>query len=469
MWKWTALLILIFFSVPSWANWTTKVEKIITDEIKTVNGSKNDFGIWIKKADQSVTHNGDQLFVPASLSKIPTALAFLNQSNMGENFKTWVFHTGKIENGVLKGDLYLKGGGDPAFVSESMWKLINELKRSDITSIDGQFYVDESFFDSDYYSEGRQQKRVDRAYDAPVSGLSFNWNSLSIYIRPGERVGSDARVYVDPPLKNIEIQNKAKTVGNSKTNLNVSRILKDNKLIVQVNGSISISKDEKAFYKSVGDASLWTGWAFINILNQMGIAYVGDVKKKVTPASAKKLVEYDSWEMSRVVAALSKFSNNFVAEMLTKHLGKVKGEPGNIDDGLAEIRKYLQKKGWKNEDYNFVNPSGFTRENKMRADKLGELLAGAQDQFALSPEFISSLPISGVDGTLKSRMKYAMKEKVRAKTGYLSGVVALGGYMDNPSGGEPIVFVFFYNGSSKLDWKVRDMFDRLLWKIYKSS
>jgi D-alanyl-D-alanine carboxypeptidase/D-alanyl-D-alanine-endopeptidase (penicillin-binding protein 4) len=462
-------LLLAFFQSLAGASWTDKTKQLMQDEIKSVGGQQKDFGLWIKKGDEVVEINSNDLFVPASLSKIPTVLAFLDHSNMGEKFKTWVYHTGKIEKGVLKGDLYLKGGGDPSFVSESMWRLINKLKRSDIKSIDGQLFVDESYFDSDYYSEGRQQKRVDRAYDAPVSGLSFNWNALSIYVRPGKRAGDEARVYVEPDLDNIEIQNKAKTTGHSKTNLNVSRILKGNKMIIQVGGEISVSKDEKAFYKSIGDAALWTGWTFSKMMNQMGITYNGDVKKKLTPSSAELLVEHESWGMARVISALSKFSNNFVAEMLTKHLGKQQGQPGNIDDGLTEIRKYLLKKGWKNSDYQFINPSGFTRANKMRADHLGELLEEARKQFSYSPEFLAALPISGIDGTLKSRMKYAMKEKVRAKTGYLSGVVALGGYLDSPKDNQPMTFVFFYNGSSKKDWKVRAMFDRLLWKIYKGT
>ena len=450
------------------ADWSSKVEGIIKKEIKDIDTKKSQYGIWIKKGDQITTLNADQKLTPASLSKIPTALAFLEKQPLSEKFKTWIYHTGKIQKGELKGDLYLKGGGDPTFVTESMWLMINELKRNDINKISGNLYVDETFFDQDYYSKGRQQRRVDRAYDAPVSALSFNWNSLSIYVRPGKNSGDEARVYVDPELPNIVIKNKAKTTGHSKTELKVTRKIKNGKIIVDVKGKISTSKDEKAFYKSIGDAALWTGDTFKMLLNQSGISYKGDVTKKKTPDNAKMLVEYDGWSMPRVLAALSKFSNNFVAEMLTKHLGKKETQPGNIKDGLVEIRNYLNKSGWQQEEFTFENPSGFTRKNKMRADRLGELLYGARNDFTSSPEFLSSLPISGVDGTLKTRMKHALKSKVRAKTGYMSGIVGLAGYLESPKKGEePITFVFLYNGPYKKDWDVRAMYGRLLWKIYQ--
>ena len=148
-------------------SWENHAETVMKKEIEDIDAGLQNFGLWIKKGDRVAEINGDKKFVPASLSKIPTALAFLDQVTMENKFKTWVYHTGKIEKGVLIGDLYLKGGGDPTFVTESMWILIKELKRSDISSIKGNFYVDESYFDLDYYSEGRQTKRVDRAYDAP--------------------------------------------------------------------------------------------------------------------------------------------------------------------------------------------------------------------------------------------------------------------------------------------------------------
>jgi serine-type D-Ala-D-Ala carboxypeptidase/endopeptidase (penicillin-binding protein 4) len=330
------------------SHWQDKTEKLISSVLSEVGTSKDHFGIWIQNKNNVAQLNGDKLFVPASLSKIPTALTYANEKSMDEYFHTWVYKVGEIKNGELNGDIYLKGGGDPSFVSESMWLLIQELKRSDIKKIKGQLYVDETYFDSDYYSQGRQTKRVDRAYDAPVSALSFNWNAISIFIRPGKNIGDPARIYTDPENSLIKIVNKTKTVMSHKDSLQVDRSLNKNEIILTVKGSISQNTTEKAFYKSIGDAALWTGANFKEFLNRSGIEYEGDVKKQKVPSNADQLVEFDSWDMARVLAALSKFSNNFVAEMLTKHLGKSQDKQGNIDDGLKKITDFLAKKGWKN-------------------------------------------------------------------------------------------------------------------------
>jgi D-alanyl-D-alanine carboxypeptidase/D-alanyl-D-alanine-endopeptidase (penicillin-binding protein 4) len=464
-----ALILILLPQLVLSATWKDKADSVIREQIASSGIPSKHFAVWVKKQNMSTHINGDKAFVPASLSKIPTALTFLDQFSMDQYFHTWVYKTGSIKEGVLTGDLYLKGGGDPTFVSESMWRLINELKRSDVRKIKGKLYVDESYFDKDYYSEGRQKRRVDRAYDAPVSALSFNWNSVSIYVRPGKANGHKARVYLDPPVPFVKIINKARTTSSSKTKLKVSRKIKGQSVEIIVRGEISSSKDEKAFYKSIGDAALWTGLNFKYYLNQFGIEYSGDVAKKKVPSHADMLVELDSWSMGRVVSAMSKFSNNFVAEMITKQLGKTEKVPGNIDDGLDKITAYLKKNGWQSGKYSFVNPSGFTRDNKMRAEDLGELLHTTIKNFSVAPEFLAALPISGTDGTLKRRMRQVMKGKVRAKTGYLTGVVGLAGFLQSKTGHHSTTFVFFYNGPYKHDWEVRALFDKILWRLYQAS
>lgn len=469
--KWIVGLVVTLFPFTLMADaWKEKAQSAVDKVIAEYKIPKDNFAIWVSYKDEVVGLNESKMFVPASISKIPTALTFFNEKSMSDYFHTWIYKTGEIKDGTLKGDLYLKGGGDPSFVNESMWLMINELKRTGIQSIDGNLYVDESYFDSDYYSQGRQTKRVDRAYDAPVSALSFNWNSISIYIRPGAKVGDPARVFTDPELPTIKIVNKAKTGKGKKDDLRVDREFKGDEMIIKVAGEVSHLTQEKAFYKSIGDAALWTGLNFKEFLNKAGIKYSGTVAKKVVPDNADQLVEYDSWDMARILAALSKFSNNFVAEMLTKHLGKngrQPASPANIDDGLKKISEYLKSNGWADSDYVFVNPSGFTHENKMRADRLGQLLASSAQNFKMAPEFMSSLPISGTDGTLRERLRQVMREKVRAKTGYMNGVVSLAGYLEPRKEKDPITFVFFYNGSYKHDYEVRALFDKILWRIYQ--
>jgi serine-type D-Ala-D-Ala carboxypeptidase/endopeptidase (penicillin-binding protein 4) len=465
------LVLILSFPISSWAqSWSESNHKLLKEVLAEVPVSDDSFGIWIKYKGEVIHHNSGKLFTPASISKIPTALAFLDGTSLDQLFKTWIYKTGEIKEGVLHGDLYLKGGGDPSLVSETLWLMVKELKRNDIKEVKGQVFVDESYFDDDYYSEGRQKRRVDRAYDAPVSALSFNWNSLSIYVRPGDKAGASVKVYTDPELPTVEVVNRAKTVKGKSQQLKVDRQLKNDKMIITVTGNLGQDYGEKDFYKSVGDAALWTGANFVNLMGQLGIKYQGSVSKKQVPKGADLLVEFKSWDQPRIISALSKFSNNFVAEMLTKHLGKKEDEPAAIEDGIKKISQYLERQGWSPSDFHLGNPSGFTHKNKMRADRLGELLDKARGQFDKAPEFLASLPISGVDGTLERRLQQVMKAKVRAKTGYMAGVVSLAGYLEPRQGDqEPITFVFMYNGPNKHDWAVRDLFDKLLWRLYQKS
>ncbi len=461
-----------FFSIdPLFADsWQNKAQKTVKKLLSEIPLSEDHFGLWLNHGGGTVTLNETKLFIPASLSKIPTALAFLNERSMDQYFHTWIYKTGVIENGVLKGDIYLKGGGDPSFVNESMWMMVRELKRSNISKIEGQLFVDDSYFDLDHYSQGRQDRRVDRAYDAPVSALSFNWNSVAVYVRPGSKKRAPAFVHIDPDLDFIKVENRVKTTDRGKTAVQLSRVSKGREIIIKISGKIPLSSKEKTFYRSLGgDPALWTGYSFKSFLRHSGIQYKGSIEKKKVPDQADLLVEQNSWDLARILSALSKFSNNFVAEMLTKHLGKEEGKPGNIHQGLLKIKNYLKKQGWQDSEFHFVNPAGLTRDNRMRPDRLGTLLKKAIENFQLAPEFLVSLPISGTDGTLKGRMSRFMKKKVRAKTGHVAGVVGLAGYMESPKGGAPIVFVFFYNGPGRYDWKVQALFDKLLWHIYLIS
>jgi serine-type D-Ala-D-Ala carboxypeptidase/endopeptidase (penicillin-binding protein 4) len=192
-------------------------------------------------------------------------------------------------------------------------------------------------------------------------------------------------------------------------------------------------------------------------LNQQGIEYNGTVEKKSPPATAQLLVTFKSKSLRDIVTDMAKFSNNYVAEMLTKALSPQK--PATLKKGVERIRQWLVKQGWKEKNFVFENPSGFSHDNKFRAQDLGQLLVDLRSQHAIFPEFLVSLPIAGVDGTLKKRLKDKSAE-VRAKTGYLDGIIGLAGYYHK--NGQQRAFVFMYNGPSKYDGKVRDVFDTIL-------
>lgn len=447
-------------------------------KVVEASGFKNgEIGLWVGttggdgKLKTVYGMNADKLFIPASLSKIITAGAVMSHLPPGYKFKTQLLHdpsAGKISGGVLKGSLYLKGGGDPSFVSENMWFLVNELTRAGVTRVEGDVVVDDSRFDHVRFGDDRQDERVDRAYDAPVGGMSMNWNSVNVYVRPGDSAGEPAKVFADVTSPYLKVVNNSKTAaaGRGKT-IAVERKSEkgfDGDVII-VNGAIALDQPELVVYKSISQPEKWVGHNLVEFLKQRGITVKGGVKSGETPSRAVVLATSESRAIAASLADMMKWSNNYVSEMLVKTLAAENGQkPATMSGGMALVQKYLESMGFKNGDYEFINAAGFTRRNKLTPTQIGRILEHIRGDFTTFPEYLSSMPIAGVDGTLRSRMKGTSAERwVRAKTGLLNGVVGLAGYAGRPNG-TVASFAFVYNGGGRED-KARALFDRLAGSI----
>lgn len=399
--------------------------------------------------------NAEKLMVPASLTKIVTAGAVLNAFMLNKKFETNLYSS-------ANGNLCLKGGGDPSFVSEKMWYLVNELKRAEVQSVSGDLVVDSSRFDDEFIDIGRDSVRVDRAFDAPVSASSFNWNSVNIFVRPGNKKGDPAKVFLDPENDYLELVNKAHTgaKGSSKT-IAVSRMKSGDRDKIILSGSIAEEAEEVVVYKSISNPNLWIGSHLKQFLKQRGIEVKGKVRVGQCDVNAIKVATVQSKSLNEMISDMLKFSNNFVAEMLAKNLAAEKNPlaPAKMKDGIEEIKKYLDGLEFKRTDYVLENVSGLTRENRFTARQLARVLISIRNDFLTFPEFLAGLPIAGVDGTLKNRMKNKNVDSVvRAKTGYLDGVVGLAGFVGRKNK-PPLVFVFMFNGKYEKGTMARPLFD----------
>lgn len=474
------LILFFFFNSFIWspevkAQNSNEWENIFNDLIKKSSHEKANLGLIVEDGDKVVfAHNADKQFVPASLTKLVTAGALLKNVPLNTKFKTSLKSSAKIVGSELQGDLCLEGGGDPSFVSEKMWYLVNELTRYQVKKINGNIVVDGSRFDREIFDSGRDSVRVDRAYDAPISALSFNWNSVNVYVRPSV-VGRAAQVFIDPENTLVEVDNQTKTVAKDlvKSVLverKTRRIQRNGKTeyvdTVVVSGHIGKSTPELVFYKSITDPEIWSGTHLVQFLKQRNIDVSGGIKTGRCNDGDTLLAEVPSKNFSEMVSDMLKFSNNFVAEMLVKNLGALSGaKPSSMKEGIEVLKKYLDDLGMKRDSYVLVNVSGLTRDNRFSVNQLNTVLKRSLNDFDIYPEFVSGLAISGVDGTLKSRFKNMENPpKIRAKTGYLDGVVGLSGYLDL-KGRRPLVFTFLYNGGYEKALSSRDLFDDFLLKL----
>jgi D-alanyl-D-alanine carboxypeptidase/D-alanyl-D-alanine-endopeptidase (penicillin-binding protein 4) len=447
------------------------LEQLKTQLKKAVDSSslkKEELSLYMTtlEGDQPVVLmdlQGHKKMIPASISKIVTTSGVLQHLKPGTKFKTQLFlqDMPSRKNSTVKGHLYLKGGGDPSFVSENMWFLVNHLTRTGVKKIEGDIIVDDSLFDKVRYDESREDRRVDRAYDAPVGAMSFNWNSINIFVRPTQN-GQAAEVFLDPENGYTQLVNRTKTKSGSSADLMADR--EGRKIIVS--GSIGVGSKENIIYKNIQEPDLWAGENLKSFLAQRGITVKGTVKNGKVPADAEVVAESESKGIEQVVADMNKFSNNYVAEMLCKNISVALGQEGSLKNCVKSLNDHARELGVPKEEFEFYNPSGLTRDNKMSSFAMWKFLEHLHQDFRLFPEVVISLPISGVDGTLKRRMKNTPAEGwVRAKTGYLNNVISLAGYAGRHDG-RVFTFSFIYNGPTD-EAKVRNLFDQWLVLLVK--
>ena len=404
-----------------------------------------------------LTHNENKKFIPASLSKIITAGAVMHFLNPYHQFETFFLSQTPIDKeGVLKGHLYLKGGGDPSFVSENLWILVNHLRRSGLKKVKGNLIVDDHLFETT--QPHRSWLKSDRSYSAPVSALSFNWNSVTVYVRPSQIKGGLVQVFIDPKNTYIKTINKGRTQGQKNT-IKVKRRPHSPGDIIEVHGRIPIDSKELVIYKNITQPAFWTGWNAIEFLKQRGIVVEGQVLKGRTPSSSSILSSHKGSFVFRLIQDMMKFSSNFLADMLTMHLALFQGHQKDLwSQGLKRIHQHIEKQGIS--DYVFLNPSGLSRKNKLKPKDILKFLI--QDYHsAYSFEKLAGFPVPNSPGTLKKRFQNLKNSSfIRAKTGWLSGVVGLAGYIQTQKG-KTKAFVFIYNGSAKKQMKAQEMFDQL--------
>jgi serine-type D-Ala-D-Ala carboxypeptidase/endopeptidase (penicillin-binding protein 4) len=422
--------------------------------------------VSLDHGDVIFERNSDEKLIPASVNKIFTAYVALKKLKPAYTFKTWAFITGTLREGVLNGDLYIKGSGDPSFVSERLWMFCNDLLRSGIKTVKGNVIADSSYYDAESTPPSRPKYLKDQAYNAPIGALSFNFNTTTIYVKPGENPGDTPVIYTDPENSYIDVVNQGKTgKAGSKNSIVVSRtdfVKGDIGDTILLRGSIPLDTKELRFYRNIVNPSLYTAHMFKSFMEQRGIKFEGNVKEGVVPSGAKQIVEFESLPLWQIVWGMNKFSNNFVADQLLKKVGaEAWGAPGTLQKGETALEDVLEDIGIAKKSYTVTDGSGLTRNTRVTAKQITTLLAAAYHDYGVAPEFMSSLGIGGEDGTLKHRFPtMADKPMVRAKTGTLDGVTALSGFAQTTSG-ERLAFAILLNDTRNRYGKMTGWADQI--------
>ncbi len=408
-------------------------------------------GLYIRSVSTAQTlysHNAATKRIPASNVKLFIAAAALARLGPDYRFATDFYAKGKVRGGVLRGDLYLKGYGDPLFVHERMRDFVRRLKLRGVRRIEGDLVADDAFFDDKKHGRGWRVGRSIRPYLAPHGALSLNFGSANVLVAPGDGVGTQALANLEPPSRALRLHARVKTSRRS-LRIRLGRRRSKGKDVVQISGLFPAGKRMKLYRVPVTDPTAFTAGAVAVELERQGIALKGGIRRAATPPDAKLLARNLSPPLSEVVTGLNKFSNNFVAEQVLKTMGaEAHGAPGTAEKGLRVVRDFLISTGVSAKEIALADGSGLSRMNRASPRALALLLEAAHNDFRLRPEFMASLAVFGVDGTVKKRRRRGVdSRRVRVKTGVLNGVRAFSGYAAARNG-EILAFSILMNGNA---------------------
>lgn len=451
------LLFLFALNQQSFALSSTKLHSLVPAEAK----KRDNLGAHIKSLKTGKTvfsYNSKKNFIPASNNKIISSFAALSLLGKDFRFKTEFYSGGEINNGVLYGGLYIKGYGDPTIKLRQLEAIAKRLKLMGVKKIKGGIYLDDSYYDQHSYAEGWKDKWIGLHYCPPVSPFILNHNNIDIHIIPGQ-IGKPANFKIFPENTAFIIDNKT-TTTKKRPSLKAYFSNDGKKFILK--GSVSSRRGEDILTVSVLRPLIFFGSVMRNILVEKGIEVEGSLYRDNVPNWANRLFAHYSAPLEEIIQEYNKDSVNIIGESLMKTLGAVfVKEPGSWKDGANVVKGALRNIGV-DQDMNVVDGSGLSKLNKVSPATLSKILFAAYNDSRISKVFTDSLPIAGVDGTLKKRFRGTkIKGKVFAKTGYLSGVRSLSGYAV-AGDGEVYVFSIISNG---LGWKAKKFQEDVLTEL----
>ena len=445
-------------------------ESVFVKTVETILGNsclrKQNFGIKIHSLERNKTLysvNSNRLFAPASNVKLLTTAMALKRLRPEYRFKTGLYATTPVGGETLRGDIFIKGFGDPNLVSEQMWLLVKELKNIPLRKVHGDIIADASFFDNNLRVKTWKKGGVE-AYNAPLGALSFNFNTVTVHINPGEKPGDRPVVVVDPNIEFIRVDNRARTVSKSKrSRLIVNRIDRGGHNEITISGVVSVNHARETYYLNITRPAYYAASVFKEYLRQEGVEVTGKIRVGFVPEGAYEILSHFSMPLSLILRGLNKFSNNFVAEQILKTIGAdIYGPPGTTLNGLRAMDEYMQSLKYKPEGFSILDGSGLSRQNRLSPDQIVSVFQDMYADLGVYPEFISALGVMGRDGNVLKRMNgHNSAERARVKTGTLNSVSALSGYFQSADG-ERFAFSILMNDLKCSNGQAKRLQDRIV-------
>lgn len=398
------------------------------------------YGFYVQEAGNGNTLldiNATVPLNPASTMKVLTTLTALEQLGPDYSWHTEVHALGSVQDGTLTGDLLIKGGGDPYLLEEQLRNMLKAVQRAGVNNITGDLLLDTSYFAATVSQDAPIDNQDDRAYNVLPNALMSNFQAVTFYFRPdsdGQHVVIDA----DPALSNLRITNNLQLSNGPcegyqrGITFNGDDARPDH---VQFDGKFPAKCGQYALVRSVMTPEQFFYGLFTMLWQQLGGEFHGSLKLANAPQDAAPLVSWFSPPLAEVIRSINKFSNNLMTRQALLTLGAEEFDvPATLQNGGDVINLYLEMLGIDSTGLVVANGAGLARDTRISPLLLNHVLQHGHASPYMA-EFIASLPINGIDGTMRNRLRDGgMRGNMHIKTGTLDEVSAVAGYVTAQSG-----------------------------------
>jgi D-alanyl-D-alanine carboxypeptidase/D-alanyl-D-alanine-endopeptidase (penicillin-binding protein 4) len=373
---------------------------------------------------------------PASTIKLVTTLVALDLLGPAYQWKTEIYAIGDIEDSRLDGDLLIKGYGDPFLVTERVWQMLRNLRHAGISDIDGKLLIDDSYFDVGNHDPGAFDRQPLRAYNVAPNALLMNFKVVRYWFEPLHDAGS-VRVSLEPALENLRVENRLSLAPGSCRGYQRGITITPNEDVdlMVFSGRFPAGCKRYAMDRTALSHNEFAYGLVSTLWRETGGTLSGEWATAVAPEDEEPLLEFRSLSLAESIARINKHSNNVMARQLMYTLAAEQdGPPGTEEGGRQVIADWLKEHDIAGAELVLDNGSGLSRKSRITARNMVDMLGHAWRQTYM-PEYLASMSLSGLDGTLRRRFRDAkLAGKAHLKTGSLDHVTAIAGFLQAQSG-----------------------------------
>ncbi|WP_323122429.1 D-alanyl-D-alanine carboxypeptidase/D-alanyl-D-alanine endopeptidase [Burkholderia alba] len=408
--------------------------------------------------------NASRPMLPASTMKLVTTYSGLSILGPDYRWRTSAYASGTVDPaGTLHGNLYIKGTGDPKLVPEELIDLVNRIRRAGIVNIDGALVLDKSYFAASTRDLPPFDDDASAPYNVGPDPLLYAFKSLTFTVTPTDN--GTVAIDVLPPLSNLSISNQLQE-GNGSCAAARPAVSAgtDGVLTASFAGNFPLRCGATTTNLAVLSHTTFFARGFLALWQQTGGTFNGTIAEGAVPSNARPVATHQSPVLSSVVYDINKYSNNVMARNLFLTIGAVAGKPpATPEQSSRVIHDFLKRSGISMPELDLENGSGLSRDEHVSALSLADLLQAANAS-PVAQVFVDSLPIAGIDGTMKNRLtNQPVLGNAHIKTGTLRDVRAIAGYVASSDGSSYVVVSFINDGRAEA---ARAAHDALLEWVY---